>query len=101
MSYTQMNVPACSVIVVGTHLDQVDAKKASLLKELVDTLYSDASLYPEIAAITCVSSLTFRLKLNSDINVLRKQIYFVATHLFLNNGKGNSICFCPILLIRY
>ena len=88
LPYLQVNAPTCPVIVVGTHLDRVDAKKASTLKQLVDTLYGDITTYPSIAAIACVSSTTVRLRRNSVVNILRKQIYFVATHLFLDRGKG-------------
>ena len=84
-----MNAPTCPVIVVGTHLDRVDAKKVPSLKQLVDTLYYDTVMYPKIAAIACVSSTVIQLKRNSDVNILRKQIYYVATHLFLDHGKGN------------
>ena len=87
--YLQVNAPTCPVIVVGTHFDRVDPKKAAILKQLVDTLYGNLSVYPSIAAIACVSSTTVRLKRNSVVNILRKQIYFVAAHLFLDRGKGD------------
>ena len=77
------------MIVVGTHFDRVDPKKASSLKQLVDTLYGNIAVYPNIAAIACVSSTTVRFKRNSVVNILRKQIYFVTTHLFLDRGKGD------------
>ena len=92
----QVNAPTCPVIVVGTHLDHVDAKQVPVLKQLVDTLYGDTLMYPKIAAIACVSCTTFKLQRNSDINILRKQIYFAATHLFLDYGKGND---CKFLLL--
>ena len=92
-----MNAPTCPVIVVGTHLDHVDPKQVPVLKQLVDTLYCDKLMYPRIATIACVSTTVLQLKRNSDVNILRKQIYFVATHLFLERGKGNDICY-PVLL---
>ena len=88
------------MIVVGTHLDHADAKQVPILKQLVDTLYYDKAMYPRIAAIACVSTTVLQLKRNSDVNILRKQIYFVATHLFLEHGKGNNIryaCFMMLL----
>ena len=78
------------MIIVGTHLDHVKPKQVSSLKALIDTLYSDTMIYPAIATIACVNSTTLLLNRNSMINMLRKQIYFVATHLFLDHGKGDT-----------
>ena len=80
------------MIIVGTHLDRVDTKtkQVSFLKELIKTLYDNTMIYPTIATIAFVSTTTVRLNLNSVVNVLRKQIYFVATHLFIEHGKGNT-----------
>ena len=89
LSNTQVNAPTCPVIVVGTHLDRVDPRKASSLKQLVDTLYGEMT---NIATTACVSSgsSTIQFKRNNSLSILRKKIYFVATHLFLNlkHDKG-------------
>ena len=86
----QVHAPGCPVIVVGTHLDQVNVKNTSGLKELVDELYCDSSIYPIIAAVTFVSSTAQRLKINSACKQLRKEIYYVSIHLFLNKGKSKG-----------
>ncbi|XP_065896958.1 leucine-rich repeat serine/threonine-protein kinase 1-like isoform X2 [Dysidea avara] len=83
----KVHAPGCPVIIVGTHLDQVNVKNTSGLKELVDELYGDSSIYPIIATVTFVSSTAQKLKINSACKQLRKEIYYVATHLFLNKGK--------------
>jgi len=84
----QVHAPGCPVIIVGTHLDQVNVRNTGGLKELVDELYGDSCIYPMIAAVTFVSSTTQKLKINSACNQLRKEIYYVATHLFLNKGRS-------------
>ena len=89
----QVHAPGCPVIIVGTHLDQVNVKNTSGLKELVDELYGDSSIYPIIATVTFVSSTAQKLKINSACKQLRKEIYYVATHLFLNKGKSKWLIF--------
>lgn len=84
----QVHAPGCPVIIVGTHLDQVNAKSTGGLEKLIDQLYGDSTMYPIIAAITFVSSTTRKLQLNSVCNQLRKQIYYVAIHLFLDKGRS-------------
>jgi len=86
--FIQARAAGSPVIVVGTHLDKVNVKNTGSLKKLVDKLYSDSSIYPMIAAVTFLSSVSQKLTRSSDVNQLRKEVYYVSTHLFLIHNKG-------------
>ena len=89
--FFQVHAPGCPVIIVGTHLDQVSCKNTICLKKLVDKLYGDSSTYPIIAAVTFLSSASQKLTRRNDVNELRKEIYYVATHLFPVRNTGNDL----------
>ena len=92
LHYTfQVHTSGCPVIIVGTHLDQVNIKSTGGLKKLVDQLYNDTSIYPMIATVAFLSNVPQKLTRNSDLSKLRKGVYYVATHLFLIRNKGNTI----------
>jgi len=97
--FFQAHAPRSPVIIVGTHLDQVNVKNTGGLRKLVDELYSDSSIYPMIAAVTFLSSVSQKLTRSNNVNKLRKEIYYVATHLFLVYNKGNNVLVDGLMFI--
>jgi len=73
------------VIVVGTHLDQVNIREDDLLA-IVRRLYSDRDSYPYIVDVCCISNTEY---FNHSRQALREKIYNVATHLHIT---GNNKC---------
>ena len=84
----QAYAPGSPVIVVGTHLDQVNSHRASNLVTLVKDLYANKKGYPPIADVYCVSATAI---MSSHVSNVRKKIYDVANHLYLINNKGNCL----------
>lgn len=76
------------MIVIGTHLDQVNTQRAQHLVTLVRDLYSNKKEYPPIADVCCIRATA--VVTGTHVGNVRKKIYDVANHLYLVNNKGKS-----------
>jgi len=86
------------VILVGTHLDQTTTTRANNLSSHVMSTYSDNRSYPTIVGICCVNSAA--VVTLSHMSILRKQIYEVATCLYVVNGKSKSLLLDMCIIVQ-
>lgn len=87
--YLQAYAPGAPVIVIGTHLDQVNSQRAHYLVTLVKDTYTNKKGYPLIADVCCIRATgATALVAGTHVGNVRKKIYDVANHLYLVNNKG-------------
>ena len=90
VSIFQAYAPGTPVIVIGTHLDQVNTQRAQHLVTLVRDSYANKKEYPPIADVCCIRAAA--LVTGTYVGNVRKKIYDVTNHLYLVNNKGIVIC---------